>query len=78
LLARLEVSGLTHSVFVSIQIDLCFNSDQTAAVLGDNVKGLNVRVRRVVRVGEDDGELRPWQYIYVYSIESRLIMIVRR
>jgi hypothetical protein len=25
----------------------------------------------VVRVGGDDGELRPWHYIYVYSIESR-------
>jgi len=25
----------------------------------------------------DDGELRPWRYIYVYSIESRLIMRVR-
>ena len=23
----------------------------------------------VVRVGGDDGELRPWHYIYVYSIE---------
>ena len=32
----------------------------------------------VVRVGGDDGELRPWHYIYVYSIESRLIMRVRR
>ena len=31
----------------------------------------------VVRVGGDDGELRPWHYIYVYSIESRLIMRVR-
>ena len=28
----------------------------------------------VVRVGGDDGELRPWRYIYVYSIESRRIM----
>ena len=27
----------------------------------------------VVRVRGDDGELRPWHYIYVYSIESRLI-----
>jgi hypothetical protein len=27
----------------------------------------------VVRVGGDDGELRPWHHIYVYSIESRLI-----
>jgi len=26
-----------------------------------------------MRVGGDDGELRPWHYIYVYSIESRLI-----
>jgi len=25
----------------------------------------------VVRVAGDDGELRPWHYIYVYSIESR-------
>jgi len=31
----------------------------------------------VVWVGGDDGELRPWHYIYVYSIESRLIMRVR-
>ena len=31
----------------------------------------------VVRVGGDDGELRPWHYIYVYSIESRLIVRVR-
>jgi len=31
----------------------------------------------VVRVGGDDGELRPWHYIYVYSIESRMIMRVR-
>jgi len=28
----------------------------------------------VVRVGWDDGELRLWHYIYVYSIASRLIM----
>ena len=28
----------------------------------------------VVKVGGDDGELRPWHYIYVYSIESRLTM----
>jgi hypothetical protein len=26
----------------------------------------------VVRVMEDDGELRPWHFIYVCSIESRL------
>ena len=32
----------------------------------------------VVRVGGDDGELRPWHYIYVYSIESRLIMRPKR
>ena len=25
-----------------------------------------------MRVGGDDGKLRPWHYIYVYSIESRL------
>ena len=25
----------------------------------------------VVRVGGDDGELRPWQYVYVHSIESK-------
>ena len=31
----------------------------------------------VVRVGWDDGELPPWHYMYVYSIGSRLIMIVR-
>ena len=31
-------------------------------------------MRWVVRVGRDDGELRPWHYIYVYSIESRLLM----
>jgi len=31
----------------------------------------------VVRVEGDDRELRPWHYIYVYSIESRLIMRVR-
>jgi hypothetical protein len=30
----------------------------------------------VVRVGGDDGELRPWHFIYVYSIESRLIQRV--
>ena len=29
-----------------------------------------------MRVGGDDGEHRPWHYIYVYSIESRLIMRV--
>ena len=29
----------------------------------------------VVRVGGDDGELRPWHYIYVFSVESRLLMI---
>ena len=28
---------------------------------------------RVVRVAGDDGELRPWHYVDVYSIESRLI-----
>jgi len=28
----------------------------------------------VVRVGGDEEELRPGHYIYVYSIESRLIM----
>jgi hypothetical protein len=26
-----------------------------------------------MREGGDDRELRPWHYIYVYSIESRLI-----
>ena len=31
---------------------------------------------REVSVGEDDGGHRPWQYIYVYSIESRLITSV--
>jgi hypothetical protein len=31
-----------------------------------------------VRVGGDDGELRPWNYIYVYSIESRLIINPKR
>ena len=30
-----------------------------------------------VRVGGGDGELRPRHYIYVYSIESKLIMRVR-
>jgi len=25
----------------------------------------------------NDGQLRPWHYIYVYSIEHRLIMRVR-
>ena len=29
-----------------------------------------------MRVGGDDGGLRPWHYIYVYSIESRLMMRV--
>ena len=29
-----------------------------------------------MRVGGDDGELRPWHYTYVYSIESRLILRV--
>jgi len=31
----------------------------------------------VARVGGDDVELRPWHYIYVYSIENRLMMGVR-
>ena len=31
----------------------------------------------VVRVRGDDGELRSWHYMYVYSIESGLIMRVR-
>ena len=31
----------------------------------------------VVRVREDDGELRPWHFTYVYRIESRLILRVR-
>ena len=30
-----------------------------------------------MRVGGDDGELPPWHYIYVYSIESGLIRRVR-
>ena len=30
-----------------------------------------------MRVGGDHRELRPWHYIYVYSIEIRLIMRVR-
>jgi len=30
----------------------------------------------VVRVGGGDGGHRPWHYIYVYSIEIRLIMRV--
>ena len=29
----------------------------------------------VVRVGGVDWELRPWHYTYVYSIESRLIIM---
>jgi len=32
---------------------------------------------KYMRVGGDDGKLRPWHYIYVYSIERRLIMRVR-
>jgi hypothetical protein len=32
---------------------------------------------KYVRVGGDDEELRPWLYIYVDSIESRLMMRVR-
>ena len=35
------------------------------------------RCTTCMRVGGDDEELRPWHYIYVYSIESRLIMCVR-
>ena len=31
-----------------------------------------------MRVGENDRELRPCHYIYVYSIESRLIRRVKR
>ena len=31
----------------------------------------------VVRVGGDDGELRPWHCTHVYSTESRLIMRFR-
>jgi hypothetical protein len=31
----------------------------------------------VVRVREDDEQLRPWHYMYVYSIESSLIMRIR-
>ena len=30
-----------------------------------------------MREGGDDGELRPWHYIYVYSIGSRLVRRVR-
>ena len=30
-----------------------------------------------MRVGEDDGELRPWYYTYVYSIESKLVLRIR-
>jgi len=30
-----------------------------------------------MRVGGDNGELRLWQRIYVYSIESRLIRMAR-
>ena len=40
-------------------------------------KGSTASMLWVVKVGGDDGELRSWHYIYVYSIESRLIMRVR-
>ena len=30
-----------------------------------------------MRVGGNDGELRPWHYIYAYRIESRKILRVR-
>ena len=36
-----------------------------------------VPARWVVREGGDDGELRPWHCIYVYSIERRLMTRVR-
>ena len=38
-----------------------------------NVGSLGLLHVWVVRVGGHDGEPRPWHYIYVYSIESRLI-----
>ena len=38
---------------------------------------LGIDLRCEGRVGGDDGELRPWRYIYVYSIESRLITELR-
>ena len=46
-------------------------------LLGLGFGGWGSGVVWVVRVGGDDGELRPWHYIYVYIIESRLIMRVR-
>ena len=30
-----------------------------------------------MRVGWDDGDLRPWHYVYLYSIESRLIIEIQ-
>jgi len=32
----------------------------------------------VARIGGDNGELRPWHYIQVYSIKSRLIIRVQK
>jgi len=40
--------------------------------MGNSNHGVSYR-----RVDGDDGERRPWHYIYVCSIESRLIMRVR-
>ena len=42
-----------------------------------NIAWRNLPKVWVVRVGGDDGELRPWHYTCVYSIESRLIIRVR-
>ena len=32
----------------------------------------------IVKVGGDDGKIQPWHHMYVYIIESRLIMKARR
>jgi len=47
-----------------------------AAPLRDRRKtALATRILWAVRVGEDDGELRPWYYIYVNSIEKPIHLV---
>ena len=59
------------------EIDLRFALNSTPG-WGRCRKARSPRALWVVRVGGDDGELRPWYYIYVDSIESRLIRRVTR
>jgi len=59
---KAEEEGLDH--FSGVELDRVDHR-----LMGNSDHGTTY-----IRVGGDNGELRPWHYIYVYSIKSRPMM----